>query len=154
MKRVEERNPQTAQIVFKFLLAIIALLVLTIIAGTIAGLAKRGKAAAPPPAAALGENIFSSLGALRIPTADPEPGTIVISIAFPYDKSDRPFAEELASRISWFKTTITGFFEVLTAEEFDALDIDAAKEELLKRFNAELRLGQIRELYITDFMRL
>ena len=156
MKRVEERPPQTSAIVVKVLLIIIAVLVFIIIAGTIYGLVKKGKTAGPPPASEAGfeENIFSSLGTLRIPTAGSESETIIISIAFPYNKNDRPFSEELASRISWFKTAVTDYFGALTADEFDALDIDMAKAELLQHFNAELRLGQIRELYITDYMRL
>ena len=154
MKRVEERPPQTQQIVFRVLLLIAAVLVVILIIGTVYGIVKRNKPAAPPPAAALGENIFSRLGTLRIPTSDPEPETIVISLAFPYDRNDRPFSEELASRIPWFKTVISGYLGTFTAEEIAAMDTGTINQELLKRFNAELRLGQIRELYITDYMRL
>lgn len=157
MKRVEEHPPQTGTIVFKVLVAIAAILVIILIAGTIYGLIKRGQTNSAAPPAANGtaeENIFSSLGTLRIPTADSEPETIIISIAFPYNKNDRPFAEELASRISWFKTTISGYIGGFSAEEIETLDTGTINQELLKRFNAELRLGQIRELYITDFMRL
>ena len=156
MKRIEERPPQTSAIIIRVLFVVIAVLVVILIAGTIYGLVKKGKTAAPPPASEAGvdENIFSSLGTLRIPTADSEPETVIISIAFPYNKNDRPFSEELASRITWFKAIISDYFSPLTAEEFDALDADTTKTELLDRFNAELRLGQIRELYITDFMRL
>ena len=156
MKRIEERPPQTAMIVYKVLIAIIAVLVFILIVGTIYGFAKRGKPANPPPASETGveENIFSSLGTLRVPTADSEPETVIISIAFPYNKNDRPFAEELASRISWFKNAIFDYLGDFTAEEIETLDTDTINQELLKRFNTELRLGQIRELYITDFMRL
>ena len=158
MKRVEEHPPQTQETIFKVLIVIVVILVVILIAGTIYGLAKRGKTTlANPPSETNGaaeENIFSSLGTLRIPTADSESETVIISVAFPYNKNDRPFSEELASRISWFKTTITNYLGAFTAEEFDALDADVIKAEILRRFNAELRLGQIRELYITDFQRL
>ena len=156
MKRIEERPPQTSALIIRVLFIVIAVLVVVLIAGTIYGLVKKGKTAAPPPASEAGvnESIFSSLGTQRIPTADSEPETVIISIAFPYNKSDRPFSEELASRITWFKAIISDYFSVLTADEFDALDADITKTDLLERFNAELRLGQIRELYITDFMRL
>ena len=155
MKRIEERPPQTTIIVYRVLLGIIAVLVLILIVGTIYGLVKREKTAPPPaPIDGTDENIFSSLGTLRIPTADSEPETLIISVYFPYDKNDRPFSEELASRISAFKTATSGYLGAFTAEELDVLDTDLIKNELLKRYNAELRLGQIRELYITDFMRL
>ncbi|MCL1814369.1 MAG: flagellar basal body protein FliL [Treponema sp.] len=159
MKRVEGYLPQTAVKVYRTLLIIAALLAVILITGTIYGFVKRGKSAVPPApygttSGAEGQSIFSGLGKLRIPTADPDPDTLIISIAFPYNKNDRPFSEELASRISWFKTVINDYFGTLTAEEFDALDIDITKTELLKRFNSELRLGQIRELYIDNFIRL
>ena len=157
MKRVEERPPQTALIVYRVLIVIAATLALIILIGTIYGLAKRRQpgAGAPPDAStAVEESIFTSLGKMRIPTAGSDSETIIISIAFPYNKNDRPFSEELASRISWFKTSVNDYFGVLTAEEFDALDVDITKTELLNRFNSELRLGQIRELYIDDFIRL
>ena len=144
-------------LIYRVLITITAVLVFILLAGTIYGIVKRGKGgSAAPPAASPGtdESIFSGMGTLRIPTADSEPEIVIISIAFPYNKNDRPFSEELASRLSWFKTAASGYFGSFSAEEFDALDIDAAKAELLRRFNAELRLGQIRELYITDFMRL
>jgi len=156
MKRVEERRPQTALIVFRVLLIIAAALALILIIGTIFGLAKKGKTETPPPAAEAGPNdsIFSGLGTLRIPTAGSESETVIITIAFPYNKNDRPFSEELASRISWFKSTVTDYLGAFTAAEIAELNTDTINQELLKRFNAELRLGQIRELYITDFMRL
>jgi flagellar basal body-associated protein FliL len=143
--------------VFRILLIIAGMLVLVIMAGTIYGLAKRGKSAVPPlfPAEISGaESIFSNLGTMRIPTADPDPETLVISIAFPYSKSDRPFSEELASRISWFKTVTTDYLGAFTGEELSAMDESTINNELLSRFNSDLRLGQIKELYILEFMRL
>ena len=164
MKRVEERQPQTAMIIFRILLIIAAILFFILISGTIYSLIKRGKSSADGESlesltssagtSIEGESIFSSIGIMRIPTADPEPETLVISIAFPYNKNDRPFSEELASRLSWFKTATAEYLSVFTAEELSGLDADTVNKELLTRFNSALRLGQIRELYILDFMRL
>ena len=158
MKRVEERPLRIAVIVYRALLAVAVMLALVLIAGTVYGFVKRGKSAAvtTPPGqdAAEGESIFSGLRTMRIPTADPEPETLVISIAFPYNKNDRPFSEELASRLSWFKTATAGYLGAFTAEELSALDTVAVNKELLARFNSVLRLGQIRELYILTFIRL
>ena len=157
MKRVEERPLQTAVIVYRVLLIIAGVLAFILIAGTIYGFAKRGKSTAvPPPPLEAGaeENIFSSLGTMRIPTAGSEPETLVISVAFPYDKNDRPFSEELASRISAFKAATSDYLGAFTAKELAELDTDTVNRELLKRYNSQLRLGQIRELYILEFMRL
>ena len=157
MKKVEERPPQTSVLVYRVLLIIAAALILILIIGTIYGFIKRGRTSAVPPPASFsgeGESIFSGLGKMRIPTADPEPETLIISIAFPYDKNDRPFFEELAARTSWFKTATTEYLGALTSEELAALDTGTINKELLHRYNSVLRLGQIRELYILEYMRL
>ena len=153
MKRVEERRPPSV-IVFRVLVVIASLLVFLLIAGTIYGFAKRGKVPEPPPApdTMAEESVFSGLGKMRISTGDNE--TLIISIAFPYDKADRPFSEELASCISSFKNTITEYLGAFSAEELASLNTDTVSEELLKRFNSALRLGQIRELYILEYVRL
>jgi flagellar basal body-associated protein FliL len=157
MKRVEKAPPGTSEIVYRVLLVIVAVLALVLISGTIYGFVKRGTAAAGTaviPDAAGGESIFSGLGTMRIPTADPEPETLVISIAFPYNKDDRPFSEELATRLSWFRTATAEYLGAFTALELSAMDTDTVGRELLERYNSRLRLGQIKELYILEFMRL
>jgi len=157
MKRIEVRRQQTAVIVYRVLVIIALVLVLILVIGTIYGLVKRNKTnSRVPPAHEAGaeESIFSSLGTMRIPTAGSDPETVVINIAFPYDKNDRPFSEELASRVSAFKKTASDYIGSFTAEEIAALDTNTVNRELLKRFNSTLRLGQIRELYILEFMRL
>jgi flagellar basal body-associated protein FliL len=158
MKRVEERPPQTLVILYRALIIAAALLLLILLIGTVYGLAKKNKAPADPelsiePSAG-GDGMFTGLGTMRITTADPEPETLVISVAFPYDKNDRPFSEELASRISFFKTSTAEYLGAFTAEELAARDMEAVNGELLRRYNSALSLGQIKELYILDFMRL
>jgi len=155
MKRIEDRPAQTSVIIYRVLIIIAAALALILIAGTIYGFAKRGNdAVSRITDAAGGENIFSGLGTMRIPTADPDPETLIINIAFPYDRNDRPFSEELASQVAWFKTATAQYLGAFTAEELSALDTDTINKELLTRFNSALRLGQIKELYILEFMRL
>jgi len=156
MKRVENRPLQAIDFVYRGLIIIAAALALILIIGTIYGLARRGKTPAENAFGELtvSEGVFSGLGKMRIPTADPEPETLVISVAFPYNKDDRPFSEELASRLSWFKTATTDYLGAFTADQLAALDIDAINKELLTRYNSALRLGQIKELYILEYMRL
>ncbi|GHV85933.1 flagellar basal body protein FliL [Spirochaetia bacterium] len=154
MKRVEEHPPQNMVILYRVLLCTAAVLVFILIAGTIYGFVKRGKSPEAVPEAAGGESLFSGLGTMRIPTADPEPETLVISIAFPYNKNDRPFSEELASRLTWFKSSTTEYLGAFSAQELTALSTDTINQELLNRYNSVLKLGQIKEIYILEYMRL
>jgi flagellar basal body-associated protein FliL len=155
MKRIEKRLPPATEIVYRVLIIIAALLVLIILIGTIYGLINKGKK--PEKYSTypeMPEGVFFGLGKMRIPTADAEPETLVISITFPYNKDDRPFSEELASRLSWFKEATAGYLGAFTAEELSVLDTDTVNKELLNRYNSVLRLGQIKQLYIDEYMRL
>jgi len=104
----------------------------------------------PVPAGAV--NVFSGIGRLRIPLAGDTSATIIIAISFPYPADDRPFAEELASRIGDFRSIANDYFASLSPEKAAALNEDAAKSDILKRYNALLRLGQIDTLYFGDLM--
>ena len=98
--------------------------------------------------------MFSGIGMLRISAAGYPAATVVVSINFPYPAGDRPFAEELASHIGDFRSIATGYFSSLSSENITRLDEEAAKAEILKRYNALLRLGKIETLYFSDLMVL
>ena len=95
-------------------------------------------------------NVFSGIGRLRIPLDGG--ATVIIAISFPYPADDRAFAEELASRIGDFRSIATEYFAALSPEKAAALNEDAAKAEILGRYNALLRLGKIETLYFGDLM--
>jgi flagellar basal body-associated protein FliL len=95
-------------------------------------------------------SVFTGIGRIRIPVAPS--ATLVLSIAFPYPPNDGPFVEELASKIPDFKKIINGYFSSLSADEISNLNEEAAKAELLKRYNAILRLGVIGALYFSDLL--
>ncbi|MDR2702668.1 MAG: flagellar basal body protein FliL [Spirochaetaceae bacterium] len=157
MKRIEERPPQAGELVYRGLLVIAAVLALVLIIGTIYGLVKKGEAAGKAVSggeSAAFEGVFSGLGTMRIATADPEPKILIISIAFPYDKNDRPFSEELASSLFRFREATSQYLGAFTAEALDALDTVTVNKELLSRYNSVLRLGEIKELYILEYMLL
>jgi flagellar basal body-associated protein FliL len=97
-------------------------------------------------------SIFSGIGRLRIPLAVQPAATLVLSISFPYPAEDRPFAEELASHVGEFRSIATDYFSSLTGEKAVNPDEETAKTEILKRYNAVLRLGKIEALYFGDFM--
>lgn len=98
-------------------------------------------------------NIFTGIGRLRIPVAGQAgSAAMLLAIAFPYPAEDRPFSEELASRIGDFRSVAAGYFSSLPAGQLINLDEEAAKAEILRRYNALLRLGKIETLYFNDLM--
>jgi len=103
-------------------------------------------------------NVFSGIGTLRIQNTGKASGTasetalIIISISFPYKADDRPFTEELASHLGEFRSIATNYFANLPKDKLTRLDEEQAKADILKQYNALLRLGRIETLYFGDLM--
>ena len=95
---------------------------------------------------------FTGIGQLRIPTADQQPGMLIIHVLFYYDPNDRVFTEELIFRIREFRDIISIYFNSYTIEELNLSNEETIKKDLLERFNSVLRLGKIDELFFSDFM--
>ncbi|MDR1126672.1 MAG: flagellar basal body-associated FliL family protein [Treponema sp.] len=106
----------------------------------------------PRPAPLIEDNIFTGIGRIRAITGDSPPQTVIVSIAFPYDKADTPFTEELALQMPEFRSVTFAFFKSLSAKDLYNMGEDSIKEALLSRYNAALRLGRIPVLYFNDFM--
>ena len=143
------------------LLSITGALILILVTGTIVGLARPrhaqplivfGGAARPQQTALQTDDIrvFSGMGRMRIPLADSS--VLILSVAFPYSANDIAFTEELAAKIGDLREISTNYFHSLPAERLIPIDEDAAKREILSRFNAGLRLGHITALYFSDMM--
>jgi len=96
-------------------------------------------------------NVFSGIGKLRIQNNDKNE-VIIVSISFPYKADDRPFTEELASHIGEFRSIATNYFANLPKDKLTRLDEEQVKADILKQYNALLRLGRIETLYFGDFM--
>jgi flagellar basal body-associated protein FliL len=124
------------------------------------GAGDRGAPAGPAGTGGAGDSggsrrvsgIFTGIGRLRIPVAGP--GTVILSIAFPYPPEDRAFSEELASRVADFRRVAAEYFGSLDSGELEDLDEEAARTEILRRCNALLRLGKIETLYFYDLMMI
>jgi flagellar basal body-associated protein FliL len=173
MKRIENKSPQKRLIIYRILILLILLLGITILAGTIYAVF-RDKSSAP--LFSIGNNaavnsqqgrsqstagevsMFTGIGRLRIPTqstgGSTNASTVILSIAFPYPPQDHAFTEELAARITDFRRLATEYFSSLVPAELRNFDEAAAKAELLKRFNSQLRLGKIIVLYFDDLMMI
>jgi flagellar basal body-associated protein FliL len=161
--RASEPGPQGTgsrsgtALAYRILLIVFFVLLAVFLAGTVFVLVRRGQAAggqsggnqAPP-----GESIFKGLGTIRVSTPEAEPASLIISVVFPYNPGDRPFSEELVSRIGDMKNITVEYFGSFTAETLKETDAAVISKELLGRYNALLRLGQIKELYFLDFIWL
>ncbi|MDR0644508.1 MAG: hypothetical protein LBG05_06300 [Treponema sp.] len=108
----------------------------------------------PQPAPDPADNIFTGIGRIRAISGDSPPQTVIVSIAFPYDKADVPFTEELASKVTDFRAHTLSFFKSLSAEDIHGMGEDSVKGTLLNLYNATLRLGQISVLYFNDFIMI
>jgi len=103
-------------------------------------------------------SVFSGIGKLRIQnTGKPsgkasETAVIILSISFPYKADDKPFTEELASHLGEFRSIATNYFASLDRDNLSRLDEEQAKADILRQYNALLRLGRIETLYFGDLM--
>jgi len=158
--KVNTPNSKPSHVLYIGLLSLAGILVLLLLIGTIVGVArssgsqpliKLGKSTAAPsktPAPDDDIRVFSGLGRLRIPLSNSS--TLLLSIAFPFPAHDTAFTEELAAKIGELKSLAAGYFSALPADKITDLDEEAAKQEILARYNAILRLGQIRSIYFHD----
>jgi len=98
------------------------------------------------------QQIFTGIGQIRIPTADPQPGMVILFVSFPYYPGDRAFSEELALRLGDLREIIRDYIGSFSVAELQRQDEEIIREELLRRFNGILRLGRIQTLFFSDFM--
>ena len=158
MRPMRDRRLQTIR---RILTICLFLLVLTIIGGTAHDLFmknnKQNEQIVIPKKSEEGQT-FLNIGRLRISTADPQPEMVIIFVSFVYYPDDKAFSEELVLRVNDFRQIIINYFSSFSSAELHKINTDGLedtlKEELLQRFNAILRLGQIETLYFGDFMVL
>ena len=98
--------------------------------------------------------VFTGLGQIRVSTTDPQPGMVILFVSFVFYPEDRAFSEELALRISDLREITREYIGSFSAAELQAQNEETIRAELLRRFNAILRLGQIETLFFNDFMIL
>jgi flagellar basal body-associated protein FliL len=182
MKRIIDIPGNKLIIVYRVIVVVMLALVVLLIAGTLYGLLRsrdsgplfriggggKGSGAVRDGNVVIdgtgAYNVFSGIGTLRIQntsqsqagqqSASSEPAVIIISISFPYKADDRPFTEELASNLGKFRSIATNYFANLPRENLARLneDEEQAKAEILRQYNAILRLGRIETLYFGDLM--
>ena len=156
MNLPEDRRSRLLFYTYWSLIGVLILLGLVFICGTVYGVFFHKSSPSQVKSAAFqktGEGqIFTGIGTIRIPTADTQPGMVILSVSFIYYPEDKAFSEELVLRVKDFRQIIVDYFSSFPASELRALDEDSIKSELLLRFNSVLRLGEIETLYLGDYM--
>jgi len=163
MKSTGDRRLRLLSFVYQSLVACLIVLALIIIGGTIYGVFSLNI----PPSNNPNKQVdvrqdsgqkngqgqtFTGIGPIRVSTADLQPGMVIIFVSFIYYPDDRAFSEELALRIRDFRDIVTDYIGSFSTTELQMQGEEGIKAELLRRFNAILRLGQIETLYFSDFM--
>jgi flagellar basal body-associated protein FliL len=181
MKREIDVPGNKLIILYRIIVGVLLLLVVLLIAGSLYGLLrsrdsgplfhiggggafregiKNGSAAGNGVSEGTGAfSVFSGIGTLRIQNTNKsqaseksDPAVIIVTISFPYKADDRPFTEELASNLGKFRSIATNYFASLPRDNLAKLDEEQAKAEILRQYNALLRLGRIETLYFGDLM--
>ncbi|MDR0554055.1 MAG: flagellar basal body protein FliL [Treponema sp.] len=154
------KGSRTGLVLYRILIGIALLLVLIIAGGTVYAAVFHASSAADETggdqaqANTTNEDIFAGIGKIRVLTAGTKSATVILSIAFPYIVEDKVFSEELAARVNDFRNIAVEYFMSFTLEELRRQSEQAIKDELLRRYNSRLRLGQIKRLFFYDYMIL
>ena len=157
MKSLRDRRSRILFYVYRGLILCIIFLVLILIGGTIFGVFLGSTPQSSVQIDRLqnkGEQgqTFTGIGPLRVSTADPQPGMVILFVLFTYYPDDKAFSEELALRVKDFRDIIISYIGSFSVIDLQKQGEEFIKTELLHRFNAILRLGQIELLYFTEFM--
>ena len=158
MKSIGDRRLSILSYVYKSLIICFILLGLIFIGGTIYGVFFHSTPLKSTQLNDLGNGqsgqgqTFTGIGLLRATTADPQPGMVILFVSFFYYPDDKAFSEELVLRVRDFRDIIVSYIGSLSVLDLQKRGEEVLKTELLIRFNAILRLGQIETLYFSDFM--
>lgn len=108
-----------------------------------------------------GENLneFKEFGTLRISTMPNEDSqenrsVLVVTPWLSYEESDSAFYEELVSRKRLFTSFFVEYFSNHSKNALLSIGEKNVKQELLTKFNSELRLGQLSAIYFDDYIFL
>ncbi len=153
----------------KILLVIIAVLLFIILSGTIAVLAgkkkqtpevliSQGKAVSLMAPSNTDEVSYFELGTLRISTAqaDSDEGgsLMVLSPWLAYPAGDTVFFEELSRKSGAMKGIFQAYFSARTKNQLLTETEEKIEQIIKQEINADLALGQISDIYFTDYLFL
>lgn len=147
----------------KVLIIIIGALVAIIFLGTIFAIGNKkqnepevliakGKAENLAAPADTSVSAYYDLGKIRIVTTDQTPMVLDPWLAYP--EGDTVFYEELARKRGVLKAIFSDYFDNHTKKELLTTTEPVIKEEIKAKINTELSLGQIQDIYFTDYLFL
>ncbi|MGA2547973.1 MAG: flagellar basal body-associated FliL family protein [Rectinemataceae bacterium] len=137
-----------------------AFLAIVVVAGSVYGLAagtrqkklEREADRAQVAAELQGRASYTGIGTVRAKSADAKGAAVVVAtIAFPFDSSDRSFAEELGRKAPVLKAVAVSVLSSKKAAELAPAFEGALKAALRDAFNARLSLGKVTEIWLSDF---
>jgi len=158
MKSTGDRRLQILPFMYQSLIICFIVLGLVFIGGTIYGVFFHSTPSSSTQKEKLRDGIsgegqtFTGIGPIRVSTTDPQPGMVMLFVLFIYYPDDKAFSEELVLRVRDIREIIVNYVGSLSIIDLRNMGEDKLKMELLRRFNAILRLGQIEMLYFSDFM--
>jgi len=159
MKSTGDRSLWTVSFVYRGLLFSLIILGIVLIAGTIYGVFFHSSPAdhvqitvSQKSGQSRQGQTFTGIGRIRVSTSGSQRGMVIILVTFNYYPEDRAFSEELALRVKDFRKIIEDYFGAFSTVELQKKSEGSIKTDLLSRFNAILRLGQIEALFFSDFM--
>lgn len=155
----------------KFLVAIIILLVIVIVTGTLITKLTPKKDASPKELIAQGKAVnlaqpadtsdiaYFELGTLRISTVNKDEENMlgigmVLSPWLAYPAQDSVFYEELMRKKGLVKSVFQQYFSERTKEEILSQSEESIISILLTEVNKKLSLGRVSDIYFTDYLFL
>ena len=159
------------EILNKFLVAIIILLVIVIVTGTLITKLAPKKDASPKELIAQGKAVnlaqpadtsdiaYFELGTLRISTVNKDEENMlgigmVLSPWLAYPAQDSVFYEELMRKKGLVKSVFQQYFSERTKEEILSQSEESIISTLLTEVNKKLSLGRVSDIYFTDYLFL
>ena len=159
------------EILNKFLVAIIILLVIVIVTGTLITKLTPKKDASPKELIAQGKAVnlaqpadtsdiaYFELGTLRISTVNKDEENMlgigmVLSPWLAYPAQDSVFYEELMRKKGLVKSVFQQYFSERTKEEILSQSEESIISILLTEVNKKLSLGRVSDIYFTDYLFL
>lgn len=154
----------------KILLCIIAVLLLVILIGTVAGLISKsnnkpevliskGKAENLAPPADTTEISYFELGRMRIiPEIDEDSDNLetvmVVTPWLAYPAGDTVFYEEISRKQGVIKSVFTTFFSTKTKNQILSESEEKITTALIEEINKKLSLGKVSNIFFTDYIFL
>ncbi len=97
---------------------------------------------------------YKQIGTIRCSTKDEKPIALVVTPSFEYPTNDTAFYEEIFRKNQKLTLLIKNYFQNFTKQELLEQGEIKIKKSLIELINAELVLGKIDTMYLTEYIFL